>query len=86
MSIINNLTGEVIREESEIEQQDAYLDSMIKKHSLIVQRLKTIKKMESILRGESKEHVKYMGDNTFVNGVKYRLKAEQELLDDLLLQ
>ena len=44
MSIINNLTGEVIREESEIEQQDAYLDSMIKKHSLIVQRLKTIKK------------------------------------------
>jgi hypothetical protein len=59
------------------------IDMEIRKHELIVERLKAIKEMELILQGKVSRYSKYMNDNTFIQSVKTRLKFEYELLADL---
>jgi hypothetical protein len=63
---------------------DFEIDPMIRKHTLIVQRLRNIKEMRQILNGESITYKRYMNDTVFLKSVKHNLNIEEDLLNDLL--
>lgn len=59
------------------------ISQKIRKHELIVERLKAIKDMESILNGENPIYKKHMGEKTFIRCVKSSLECEKMLLEEL---
>lgn len=60
------------------------IEKEIRRHMLAVEQLNSIKEMEEILAGKSTKYRKYAHNVKFLEGVKYRLEIEKELLQELL--